>query len=181
MVMSQRGAGWTRGLVIQVCMIIVCMSFQVCGTSWRAELAAEVLGDSNQPFNSRNQWSRLSPAFVQAAVVDLLTSGDFPRDIDDRGVAEYIRTQFSNFVSGQSLNELDTVPKHEPHFYLRIWRSLDRSSTGPITAENSHLTYMEHFPSPALDPLALEPTSQVHSLKRRTRAAPGYSCPFTSV
>lgn len=118
---------------------------------------------------------------MQAAVVDLLISGEFSPDINDRGVAVHIRKQFSNFVSGQSLNELDTAPKHKPQFYLRIWWCLDRSSTDPVTADNLHLTYMEQFANPAHDPLALEPAGQVHSLKQHTRAAPGYSCPSTVV
>lgn len=124
-------------------------------------------------FTSRNLWSRLNPTFVQAAVVDLLTFGDFPPDIDDRGVAEHIRKQFSNFVSGQPLNELDTAPKHKPQFYLRIWWSLDRSSTEPVTADKLHLKYMEQFTNPALDPFALEPDGQVQSLRQYTCATPG--------
>ena len=94
--------------------------------------APEVMRHTN-PFTSR-KWKRdLTQVFIQAAVVDLLTAGDFPLEIDDRGVAENIRTAFSNFVSGQTLNQLNTTaPKHEAEFYLRIWWALDSNRTGSL-------------------------------------------------
>lgn len=110
------------------------------------------------PFSSRNCNRETPETDVQAAVIDLLTYGDFPPDIDDRGVAESIRTAFSNFVSGQTLNQLDnrTAPFHDSQFYLRVWWSLDSSTTGQSAQTRTV--------NPALDASELDTAGQVNSL-----------------
>lgn len=132
------------------------------------------------PFTSR-KWKRdLTQVFIQAAVVDLLTAGDFSPEIDDRGVAEYIRTAFSNFVSGQTLNQLNTTaPKHEAEFYLRIWWALDSNRTGSL----GHLlqTDMDQLLKPARESPAIETTIQVHALhKAWVEQIASLGCAFAS-
>jgi hypothetical protein len=56
---------------------------------------------------------------MQAAVIDHVTAGKLP-DIDSGGMAEHLRSKFSNCDTGSMLHRLGDAPKLAPGDYLRI-------------------------------------------------------------
>jgi hypothetical protein len=115
-------------------------------------VVVQVLRSTNYLFSCLRE-ARQTEFTTQAAVIDLLITGH-ASDIDDRGLAELLRTAFSNFVAGTALNRLDSAPKHTPNFYLRIWWALYSNNAGPVASS---------LPQALWQPLTHAQSSQVHT------------------